>query len=240
MIKLLLASKSEKQPALIIGGGIANFTDVAATFAGIINALTIYQDELKAKKTLIYVRRGGPNYQRGLKLMRECGEKTQLGIKVFGPETHITAIVSMALRKEKGNEEDLNAVNLEESINQQFEKMTFSWNTPDAEESKQSSNDMDDDVDGGYTMNTGTRAIVYGMQTRAVQNMLDFDYICRRRQPSVAAIVYEFAAGVHHRQFYWGNKTIMIPVYRDVESALKLNVDAVCFQTFGLSEFIVF
>lgn len=37
-----------------------------------------------------------------------------------------------------------------------------------------------------------TKAIVWGMQTRAVQGMLDFDYICSRDEPSVAAMVYPF------------------------------------------------
>lgn len=37
-----------------------------------------------------------------------------------------------------------------------------------------------------------TKSIVWGMQTRAVQGMLDFDYVCSREEPSVAAMVYPF------------------------------------------------
>jgi ATP citrate (pro-S)-lyase len=37
-----------------------------------------------------------------------------------------------------------------------------------------------------------TKAIVWGMQTRAVQSMLDFDFICRREEPSVVAMVRKF------------------------------------------------
>lgn len=37
-----------------------------------------------------------------------------------------------------------------------------------------------------------TKAIVWGMQTRAVQGMLDFDYVCSRDEPSVTAMVYPF------------------------------------------------
>ena len=59
----------------IIGGGIANFTDVAATFTGLIKALKNYQEELKAHHVQIYVRRAGPNYQEGLKMMRQCQER---------------------------------------------------------------------------------------------------------------------------------------------------------------------
>jgi ATP citrate (pro-S)-lyase len=51
---------------LIIGGGIANFTNVTATFKGIIRALTSYRTQLIAHKAKIYVRRGGPNWREGL------------------------------------------------------------------------------------------------------------------------------------------------------------------------------
>lgn len=37
-----------------------------------------------------------------------------------------------------------------------------------------------------------TKSIVWGMQTRAVQGMMDFDYVCSRDEPSVAAMVYPF------------------------------------------------
>jgi ATP-citrate lyase beta-subunit len=47
--------------------------------------------------TKIFVRRGGPNYQTSLKISKKCGEGWGLGMEVFGSETHITAIVSMAL-----------------------------------------------------------------------------------------------------------------------------------------------
>lgn len=60
---------------LIIGGGIANFTDVAATFKGIIKAIKEYQHDLQRYMVNIYIRRGGPNYQQGLQLMRDLGKK---------------------------------------------------------------------------------------------------------------------------------------------------------------------
>ena len=43
-----------------------------------------------------------------------------------------------------------------------------------------------------------------------VQGMLDFDTICSREVPSVAAMVYPFS-GNHKQKFYWGHKEIMIP-----------------------------
>ena len=86
---------------LLIGGGIANFTDVAKTFTGIIKALREYRDKLKKTNVKIYVRRGGPNYQEGLKMMQKLGEELGIPIEVYGPETHMTRIVSMALKGEE-------------------------------------------------------------------------------------------------------------------------------------------
>ncbi len=83
---------------LLIGGGIANFTDVANTFKGIIRALKEYRAKLQENQVKIYVRRGGPNYQEGLCQMRKLGEELGLPIEVYGPETHMTKIVSLALR----------------------------------------------------------------------------------------------------------------------------------------------
>ena len=35
-----------------------------------------------------------------------------------------------------------------------------------------------------------SKAIIWGMQTRAVQGMMDFDYVCSRSEPSIVAMVY--------------------------------------------------
>ena len=84
---------------LIIGGAIANFTDVAKTFTGIIQAFEEYQDKMKEVGVKIYVRRGGPNYEKGLKDIKEAADRMGLWIDVHGPDTHITDIVRMALEE---------------------------------------------------------------------------------------------------------------------------------------------
>jgi ATP-citrate lyase beta-subunit len=84
---------------LIIGGGIANFTDVAKTFDGIIKALEEYKDKLKAVGAKIYVRRGGPNYEKGLAMIKEAGEILGLPIHIYGPEAHMTRVVKFALEE---------------------------------------------------------------------------------------------------------------------------------------------
>jgi ATP citrate (pro-S)-lyase len=83
--------------ALLIGGGIANFTDVAATFRGIIAALRERKDALRASKMRVYVRRGGPNYQAGLDAMRKVGEELGVEVAVHGPEASMTGICAEAI-----------------------------------------------------------------------------------------------------------------------------------------------
>ncbi|MDF1880894.1 ATPase, partial [Sulfurimonas sp. MAG313] len=84
---------------MIIGGAIANFTDVAKTFTGIIQSFEKNVDKMKEHNVQIYVRRGGPNYEKGLKDIKEAADRLGLYIEVYGPETHVTDIVRMALEK---------------------------------------------------------------------------------------------------------------------------------------------
>ncbi|MGB2579638.1 ATP-citrate lyase beta-subunit [Elusimicrobium simillimum] len=97
VLDLATKERHPKGKVLIIGGGIANFTDVAKTFEGIIQALEEYAAKIKKNNIKIFVRRGGPNYEEGLANMRRAGERLGLNIEVFGPDTHITRIVSLAL-----------------------------------------------------------------------------------------------------------------------------------------------
>jgi len=97
ILDLMTRKAHPKGKALLIGGGIANFTDVAATFKGIIRAITEYSEKLRAGNVKIFVRRGGPNYKAGLEQMRSLGGKLNLPIEVYGPETHMTNIVPMAI-----------------------------------------------------------------------------------------------------------------------------------------------
>ncbi|KAI3438739.1 hypothetical protein D9Q98_001158 [Chlorella vulgaris] len=83
--------------ALIVGGGIANFTDVAATFKGIIQAFRERQEAIRAAKMKIFVRRGGPNYLAGLEMMRRLGDELGIQIEVHGPEASMTGICQQAI-----------------------------------------------------------------------------------------------------------------------------------------------
>ncbi|MHA1978511.1 MAG: ATP citrate lyase citrate-binding domain-containing protein [Candidatus Hodarchaeales archaeon] len=83
---------------LLIGGGIANFTDVKATFMGIVAALRNSAEKLKQANVKIYVRRGGPNEKEGLKLMKDVGEEIGVPIEVYDRYTHMTRIVPLSLK----------------------------------------------------------------------------------------------------------------------------------------------
>jgi len=97
LLSLATKNPDSKNKALLIGGAIANFTDVAATFSGIIRALREYGDQLVKNHVKIFVRRGGPNYQIGLKRMRDLGKELSIPFEVYGPEVHMTKIVKLAL-----------------------------------------------------------------------------------------------------------------------------------------------
>lgn len=72
--------------------------------------------------------------------------------------------------------------------------------------------------------NKNTRAFVYGLQPRACQGMLDFDFICKRENPSVAGVIYPFG-GQFVTKMYWGTKETLLPVYQETEKAIAKHPD---------------
>ncbi len=70
-----------------------------------------------------------------------------------------------------------------------------------------------------YTLfDKGTLAFVYGYQVNAIQRMLDFDYVCGRETPSVAAIINPRREGFH--TVFWGPNEILIPMYKSIPEAV--------------------
>lgn len=101
---MLRAPMNPKGKVLFIGGGIANFTNVASTFKGVIKALREYAVTLNEHNVQIWVRRAGPNYQEGLKNMKAATQELGLNAKIFGPEMHVSGIVPLALVEGKWEE----------------------------------------------------------------------------------------------------------------------------------------
>jgi ATP-citrate lyase beta-subunit len=84
---------------IIVGGAIANFTDVKKTFGGIINGFRKAKSEGKLKGVKIWVRRGGPREKEGLDAMRALKDEG-FDINVFDRNTPLTDIVDKALQKQ--------------------------------------------------------------------------------------------------------------------------------------------
>jgi ATP citrate (pro-S)-lyase len=206
-----------KSKIFIIGGSIANFTDIAATFAGLIKALLAYCDILLQHNVSIWVRRAGPNYQEGLQMLRECSNTTGLDIKIYGPETHITAVVPLALGLEDiqdfpqfDDPSHLHKKELAMSATARAAAAAASSSTKAADAANANAatnaNNMkriqsfhgqiaDHEADHSVENFTAkTRCVVYGLMPVAVQGMLDFDFMCKREKPSVAAMIFPFSA----------------------------------------------
>ena len=83
---------------IIVGGAIANFTDVKKTFGGIINGFRKAKSDGKLKHVRIWVRRGGPREKEGLDAMRALTDEG-FDINVFDRNTPLTDIVDKALLK---------------------------------------------------------------------------------------------------------------------------------------------
>lgn len=97
LLTLATQHNDGRPKALIIGGAVANFTDVAATFSGIIRAIREKVELLKQSNIKAFVRRGGPNYQIGLQKMKDLSVETKIPFEVYGPDVHMTKIVKMAI-----------------------------------------------------------------------------------------------------------------------------------------------
>lgn len=95
IISLMLKS-SAPHKVLVIAGGVANFTDVRATFKGVIAALDEAKEAMREQGIKVYVRRGGPFEVEGLAMIRTYLEKEGLLGEVSGPELMLTAIITQA------------------------------------------------------------------------------------------------------------------------------------------------
>lgn len=82
---------------IIVGGAIANFTNVKKTFAGIINGFRKAKAEGKLEGVEIWVRRGGPFEKEGLAAMKAL-EAEGFNIHVYDRYTPLTDIIDYAVK----------------------------------------------------------------------------------------------------------------------------------------------
>ena len=82
---------------IIVGGAIANFTNVKKTFAGIIAGFRKAKAQGKLNGVEIWVRRGGPYEKEGLAAMAELA-KEGFNIHVYDRNTPLTDIVDYSIK----------------------------------------------------------------------------------------------------------------------------------------------
>lgn len=76
-----------------------------------------------------------------------------------------------------------------------------------------------------------TQAIFYNLHPEPIQHMLDYDWLCRRENPSIVAIVHKGSSGMH--KAFFGSSEILIPVYDTVAEACKNHAQADVFVSFA-------
>ena len=75
--------------------------------------------------------------------------------------------------------------------------------------------------------NRNTQAIIYGFQRNPIQRMLDFDFVSKREKQSVAAIIRPTqTAAISYHKVFFGNKEIVIPIYKTLDLAMKKHPNA--------------
>ena len=170
--------------------------------------------------------------------MRLLGESLGVPIRVFGPDTHITEIVPLALGLDTSKNKT-NSIGVDGLKSVQpdtppakiahAEEPAGAATHPDGEQPSDPIVRFDNQ--SGATarpsykpFDASTRSFVYGLQPRAIQGMLDFDYSCGRQTPSVAAMIYPFG-GHHIQKFYWGTKETLLPVYTSFKDAVAKHAD---------------
>lgn len=95
LVQALRSSAPNK--AIVIAGGVANFTDIKKTFAGIIDAINTHLEALTQSGVKFFVRRGGPNEKEGLAMIEAFLEKHGMLGSVHGSDKVLTVVVDEAL-----------------------------------------------------------------------------------------------------------------------------------------------
>eukprot|EP01012_Entosiphon_sulcatum_P068242 TRINITY_DN9831_c0_g1_i3.p1 TRINITY_DN9831_c0_g1~~TRINITY_DN9831_c0_g1_i3.p1 ORF type:complete len:629 (-),score=126.06 TRINITY_DN9831_c0_g1_i3:28-1914(-) len=82
----------------------------------------------------------------------------------------------------------------------------------------------------GNLFSRDSQALVYNYKANAVQRMLDFDYVVKRR-PSVAGLIKPGGSGFH--KVFFGAKELLLPVYGTTAEAVEKQPQAQIFVNFA-------
>nr|GEW72533.1 ATP-citrate synthase beta chain protein 2 [Tanacetum cinerariifolium] len=83
----------------------------------------------------------------------------------------------------------------------------------------------------GQLFSRTTQALFYNYKQLPIQQMLDFDLLCRRETPSVAGIINPGAEGF--QKLFFGQEEIAIPVHSTIEAACAAHPTADVFINFA-------
>jgi ATP citrate (pro-S)-lyase len=192
----LMTKNTEEKKYLLIGGAIANFTDVEKTFNGIIRAIKDYSNKLKNVK--IFVRRGGPNYKKGLENISNICNELQIENEVYGPEKDLTHIVNI-LPEELKMERKLSGFTLKEhGLNFKIENNFFK-----------------------KILSSKSNILIVGPHKSIIQRMLDFDYASGKQEPSIKCIINLMSTKDSFMNVFWNKTNILLPIYNNYEKAVK-------------------
>eukprot|EP01100_Stratorugosa_tubuloviscum_P014193 TRINITY_DN744_c0_g1_i5.p1 TRINITY_DN744_c0_g1~~TRINITY_DN744_c0_g1_i5.p1 ORF type:complete len:613 (+),score=320.44 TRINITY_DN744_c0_g1_i5:700-2538(+) len=87
-------------------------------------------------------------------------------------------------------------------------------------------------TENGQLFNRTTQAIIYNFKIEPVQRMLDFDYLCKREIPSVAALVTP-GSGNGNQKVFFGATEIFIPIFGSTEEAAAAFPNASVFISYA-------
>jgi ATP citrate (pro-S)-lyase len=192
--------KVSQHKTLFIGGAIANFTDIYATFSGIIKS--IHKNHCVLKDTDVYVRRGGPNCKKALIEIKKVLDAYGIYNEVYDQTTNITKIVEIALTIIQNKDTMIN------QIHNTTPKPVIAY------------------IDGYEENNLinidrNTKCTILGFHKNAIQRMLDFDYTCGKLERSVACVVEPRNSKTTLEPFFYGNESILLPIYTNIKEALS-------------------
>jgi ATP citrate (pro-S)-lyase len=182
---------------LIIGGGISNFTDVAQTFKGIIQAIEESREMFVKLGVRVFVRRGGVNEAAGLKMIREKLEIWGIPIVVKGTEYPITQIVTDIFPRKIRSDVRIDIEQLKEEIEE------------------------DDSEEPDEITLWNDKIIFAGNHAVMIQRIIDYDYYVGKNEPDIVCIYDEFVES-KTQNFFWGTKRIAVPITNSIRQIEEL------------------
>jgi ATP citrate (pro-S)-lyase len=209
ILSLMKKSKGDAPLQLVIGGGIANFTDVRVTFQGIVDALTEECQFLQLCPVKIFARRGGPGYQAGLDNLRFFCQSHNIHHEIHGPEFPLTRVLDSVNHSKNVIVYATQKIGLVDQVS--TDKFLRSY---------RQTNEI------FRMLSKDTKCFIYGSQINVAQNMLDYDYLVGKTHLSVVGLIDPSKRKIVQIPVHWGKECILIPIYPSIDMAVEQHPEA--------------